>query len=267
MIAKEDLRGDASDMADPRSDQTEARGQTFTSEDGPAAPPSVEKPKGPAKDGQSIRIYSHSRIVYWWVFWLPGYTICLLTYLYGEHLEFANGDTFLTHPSPHTGAIFLLIAVSTVVFTNFRIAVNNVLIAFLSILVLYFVLTQAGVIIEMSAFDILPPIYMSFGFYMISSTAIFAIWFAAYFITDRLTYWEFSKGYLSERFRSLHKADRTLNTLQMDITEKPVDFMRRVLSFNQIGDLQIQFRNGSTIEIENVFGARRKLRRIREING
>ncbi|MBX2856155.1 MAG: hypothetical protein KTR21_14280 [Rhodobacteraceae bacterium] len=267
MIAKDELSGDASGLADARFDQNTGRVQTTSIDDGPAAPPTTDKPKDADKDGHSIRIYSHSKIVYWWIFWLPGYAICLLTYLYGEPLKFANGESFLTHPSPHTGTIFLLIAVSTVVFTNFRIAVNNVLIAFLSILVLYFLLTQAGVIIKMSAFDILPPIYMSFGFYMISSTAIFAIWFAAYFITDRLTYWEFSKGYLSERFRSLHKADRTLNTLQMDITEKPVDFMRRVLSFNQIGDLQIQFRNGSTIEIENVFGARQKLRRIREING
>ena len=268
MIAKDELRGDASGLAEPHLDPSERRALDA---DGPSRPGAAQsaakKAKKAADSNKTVRIYSHSKIVYWWIVWLPGFAICLLTYLYGEELKFSTGETLLTYPNPHVGAIFLLIAISTVVFTNFRIGVNNVLIAILSFLVLYFLLTQSGVIINMTAFSILPPIYMSFGFYMISSTAIFITWAVAYFVIDRLTYWEFSKGYLTERFRSLHKPDRSLNTLQMDITEKPVDFMRRVLSFNQIGDLQIQFRNGDTIEIENVFGAKRKLRKIREING
>lgn len=221
--------------------------------------------EGPPAKGGTVRLYSHSAIIYWWIVWLPGFVISALTYLYGETVTLSNGDMLAIAPSEWIGGAFLLITISAIIFTNFRIEVNTFLIVVLTGAVLYLLLIQSGFILSTDFIDHLPKIYMSLGFYLVSSTAIFLIWIIAFFISDRLTHWEFSPGYMQEKYLILNKTDRNISTLQMNISQKPMDIMRRILSFGTMGDIYISFPNSNDIKLENVMFARRRVQEIKSV--
>lgn len=216
-------------------------------------------------DRRPVRLYSHSAIIFWWIVWAPGFAISAWTYLYGEMLTLSNGAEIMVAPSEWVGAAFLLITISAIVFTNFRIEVNTFLIVVLTLAVLYLLLIQSGVILSTDFIKHLPSVYMSLGFYLVVSSAIFIIWFIAFFVSDRLTYWEFSPGYMQEKYLIVSKTDRNISTLQMNISQKPMDIMRRVLSFGAMGDIYISFPNHNDIQLENVMFARRRVEEIKAV--
>ena len=86
------------DTISPRSDQE------LTSEEVPrrfaahAASSSV----------RHLRIYSHSPLFYWWPVWVVGYTMALITYMFGQEHLIGQTQTWI-HSSSNVGLIFFFV--------------------------------------------------------------------------------------------------------------------------------------------------------------
>src|SRR5262245_36864992 len=78
----------------------------------------IQQP-GPAKAVREpeIRIYAHSRILYWWPVWACGYLMAALTREYGQ-LHQIGGVEELFHPSTNLGVIFILTLAAVMLITS-----------------------------------------------------------------------------------------------------------------------------------------------------
>lgn len=141
----------------------------------------------------SLKVYSHSPIIYWWPVWGIGYLLAALTYFQGVTTNF-NGVEVLIHPSPALGVLFTFTFLLVIVMTHGKvrgIASLTVIISMVAV-----VLFLAYVDWWDDIFRVMGKlaIFMNLGFYVLFSTAIFAVWGLAVFFFDRLDYWEFRPG-------------------------------------------------------------------------
>src|SRR5262249_18416629 len=64
-----------------------------------------------------IRVYAHSRILYWWPAWVCGYVMTALTHWYGQPHEIGAAQE-LFYDSSNLGVIFLLTLTLVILITN-----------------------------------------------------------------------------------------------------------------------------------------------------
>jgi hypothetical protein len=83
------------------------RTQVVVQQTAPA--PSVREPE--------IRVYAHSRILYWWPVWVCGYVMTALTHFYGQPQQIGAAQE-LFHESSNLGVIFLLTLTLVILITN-----------------------------------------------------------------------------------------------------------------------------------------------------
>lgn len=184
-----------------------------------------------------VLLYSHSRLFYWWPTWVVGYTMAVLTHLYGRAHPVGQGQAVI-HESNNLGVIFLLTLFLVILITNVTVRGAASLIVILSlalatVLMAYY--DQWDAFLEW--FGNLK-IYLNLGAYFWFSTCMLTLWLLGFLIFDRLSYWRIKPGQVTHEAvfgsgsKSYDTDNMTLEKLRDDV------FRHWVLGFGS-GDLRI----------------------------
>ncbi len=209
-----------------------------------------------------IRVYSHSRILYWWPVWGCGYVMAALTNLYGHPQQIGNTPE-LFHESSNLGVIFLLTVTMVVVITNVTIRGLASVVAILSmalgaLLLAYF--HQWDAVLEWLGNR---KIHMNLGAYFWFSSLIFVVWAFTVLIVDHLSYWRITPGQVT-RENVFGASSKSYDAGNMVLEKLRDDLFRHWFLGLGTGDLQIRpfGPQQDVILIPNVLFLGSKVRRI-----
>ncbi|MCI4664910.1 MAG: hypothetical protein MRY74_09330 [Neomegalonema sp.] len=230
---------------------------------------SEKQPPASARPNEDeIRIWGHSTILYWWVVWLYGYVCAALSY-YGKAQVTDGLDVAASfHSSPWVGSSFLLLVLFIIIFSAVPVKGYLVLITLLFIVVVWLLADDIGLRIKELFNYKLPPVYMSFGFYLIISTVILFFWLVAVLIMDRLNFWRFTPR-AAEQVNFHYIDDQSFSTVLMQVRARPVDFLRKILGLGMTRDVVLSFNTGGKqveFAILNAWNVDKKLKEIRAMN-
>jgi hypothetical protein len=236
-----------------------------------------------AHEPQSITIYSHSPILYWWPVWLVGFVLALVTYLDGGHLVYAppgtqvEGNTVVTPadrplPQPQerlSGNPYLgcwLFVTLLVVFVSSSVQLRGLWewIAILTLAVIVLAVLEFGLWGPLLSWLQVLHIRINLAGYVFLSAWLFAVWVVCVFVFDRRTYLIFSAGQVRVRDH-IGQAEKVYDVTNMTLQVQPNIFLRhRVLGLYGAGDLVLRpgGSHGEILEWPNVLFARSRLKRI-----
>lgn len=221
-----------------------------------------------------VRIYSHSAIIYWWPVWLYAAFCWLATYVHHETMNPGGLKTVNVFPSPWLGLSFLGVLFFVVTFSNVKMRGFYALLVMMAVALLVIgVHAAVGLGRIFGAFHLLF-VYMNEAFYAAMAIFMFGLWFAVVFGVDRLTYYRFRPGQVSEehRYGQLHAAVN-LPTDGMTVRRLATDFVRHdILGLSFLGYGTGDFICKPTtvsghepLVLENVIRLSRKFPRIEEM--
>jgi hypothetical protein len=229
-------------------------------------------PKPPEPERlQTLRVYGHSNLFYWWIVWAYGFVCALLTVIDGRRVELLPGKDLLVHSQAWVGISFVAVTLVVAFFTNYRLKGSASFIAILVVALAAFIMYNLGwweVI-----FRIFPTllIYMNLAFYLSMSTVLLALWALATFVLDALTYWEFTPGQVTRR-NLLGEGSESYDAHGLHIDRVADDILiNKVLGLRFLGygtaDLKLTVAGAvrERFTIENVWRANLRDEQIREL--
>lgn len=220
---------------------------------------------------QSLRVYGHSNLFYWWIVWAYGFVCALLTYLDGRTVELIAGKHLYVHSQAWVGISFVAVLLVVTFFTNYRLKGSASFIAILSVALLAFVMYYLN--LWEVVFRVLPTllIYMNLAFYVSLSTVLLALWALAIFVLDGLTYWEFTPGQVTRR-HTLVESSESYDAHGLHIDRVSDDILiNKILGlwFLGYGTADLKFTTSGavreTFTIENVWRANLRDEQIRDL--
>jgi hypothetical protein len=220
-----------------------------------------------------VRIYSHSAIIYWWPVWLYAAFCWFATYVHHEPMNPGGLKIVNVFPSPWLGLSFLGVFFFVVTFSNVRMrGFYALLVVMAAALMVIGVHAAVGLGRIFGAFHLLF-VYMNEAFYAAMAIFMFGLWFAVVFGVDRLTYYRFKPGQVSEEHRYGQLNDVNLPTDGMTVRRLATDFFRHEilgLSFLGFGTGDFICKPSTTsghepLVLENVIRLSRKFPRIEEM--
>jgi hypothetical protein len=211
---------------------------------------------------KSIRIFSHSALLYWWPVWLAGYAMAALT-LWQGHPIVIGQDQERFHFSSNVGVIFFMVLFLVILITNFSLrglASGMVImgICLLTVTLAYF--GQWGQILKVLG-EL--RIHLNLGAYFWFSSLLFISWALGMFVVDRVSYWEVTPGQLTH-MSLFGSGSKSYNTQGMTLEKHRSDLFRNWLLGFGSGDLLIQT-SGATrehIDVPNVLFIGSKVKAI-----
>jgi len=222
----------------------------------------ADRPATVALPEPEVRVYAHSRMLYWWPVWVCGYTMTLLTHLYGEPHQI-GGAQELFHPSSNLGVIFLLTVMLVIIVTNVTVRGLASVVVILSLCV-------AALLLALfhkwdAVLDWLGQlkIHLNLGAYFWFSTLIFVFWFLTVIVFDHLSYWRITPGQVT-RENIFGASSKSYDANNMVLEQLRSDLFRHwFLGFGS-GDLQIHpfGAQQDVILVSNVLFLGSKVRRI-----
>jgi len=209
-----------------------------------------------------IRIYGHSRILYWWPVWACGYIMAALTHEYGQPHQI-GGVQELFHPSTNLGVIFILTLAVVTLITNVTVrglaSVIVILSLALAALTLAYYHKWDAVLEWLGNLKI----HLNFGAYFWLATVIGGIWLVTLLIFDHLNYWRITPGQVTHQ-NIFGASSKSYDADNMVVEKLRDDLFRHwFLGFGS-GDLLIRpfGPQQDVISIPNVFFLGSKVRRI-----
>lgn len=209
-----------------------------------ASPSGRQHPRGPS----SIRIYSHSALLFWWPVWVVGYVMVALTYVQGRELHTETSWQMLdwVHPSNNLGVIYFLTLFLIILITNFSVRGLASGMVILGAALVTVVLAYAGLWDEIFRWFGNLTIHLSMGAYFWFSTLMFITWFLTVFGFDRLSYWEVTPGQLTHKML-FGSGSNSYNAQGMGLEKHRDDIFRHWLLGFGSGDMRIRT-SGATRE-------------------
>jgi hypothetical protein len=199
----------------------------------------------------SIRIYSHSSLLFWWPVWLVGYVLAALTWWHGkpQHLESAGNALEWVHPGNNLGVIYFLTLFLIILITNFSVrglASGMVIMggALLTVILAYFGWWDA-VFLWFGNLTI----HLTMGAYFWFSTLLFITWVFTVFGFDRLSYWEVTPGQITHKLL-FGSGSNSYNAQGMGLEKHRDDIFRHWLLGCGSGDLKIRTSGATREEID-----------------
>jgi len=220
---------------------------------------------------QVLRVYQHSNFFYWWIVWAYGLVCGLLTYLDGRTVNLFAEKQLHVHSSAWVGISFVSLLLIVIFFTNYRVRGANSLIMILALGFIAMIMQQMGLWgVIFSRFPALL-IFMNLAFYLSLSTALLILWIIATFILDRMTYWEFTPGQVTQRRRiGGSKQSFDAHGLHLDRVSDDILINNILgLGFLRYGTADLKFTTSGAVRdtfiIENVWRADLRDQQIREL--
>lgn len=219
----------------------------------------------PEAPSQSLRVYSHSSLLYWWPVWVTGYAISALIYWRGTRFTVgANEDMF--YPGSNPGVLFILILVGVILITNLSVRGMASAMVLMGAALVSVILAYFGWWDDVLGFVGNLKIQMNLGAYFWFSTIMFVVWFVSVFFLDRLSYWEVTPGQVSREV-VLGAGTKSYDTNGMMLEKHQEDVFRHWLLGVGSGDLQIRTTGATreTIEIPNVLFIASKIKAMQRL--
>ncbi|MFT3879125.1 MAG: hypothetical protein QM703_05620 [Gemmatales bacterium] len=259
----------------------------------PLAPPPPPPP--PAAANQEVIIYGHTLLFYWWPVWVFGYVFAALTWWGGyraaiipaqsqydkdkgtitvpvaldkdKHAINENGE-FREHMlvSSSYGILWVFILLLVIVITTVPLRGVSSLVVILAIALIVVTISFLGYWDSiLSALGKLR-VHMNMGFFVFTSTFLFIIWAAVFFVYDRMNYWRVTPGQITHKVL-FGGGERSFDTEGMSFTKLRDDLFRHLILGIGSGDLQMDpmKTGGATKEelaIHNVLFIGNKLQQI-----
>ena len=213
-----------------------------------------------------VVIYSHSSLLYWWPVWLTGFVLAGLSYMFGHAFVADSGKIEWIHPNSGVGVTFILVLLLVILFTNVRMRGIYSITAIISIAFVTVFLAWMGWLDPVLRAIPQLSVFMSAGFYLTFSSALFVIWALSFFVFDRFTYWRVRPGQMT-REHWVGGGEESFDVRGMLFEKHGEDFFRHGLLGLGSGDLSLKTAgaNRQTIEIPNVTGVDRKVRAIQRL--
>ena len=234
--------------------------------DTPTATPAPEKSADAHSHGHvqdalnqlsTLKIYTHSPILYWWPIWVLGFVFGFVSmFVGGEGTEAAarvQGQTF----------VFLLVFV--IFSTTVKLRGANSVILGLILLIGAILLATANLSGPIAAFIGGLDIRMSPALYWFVGTSVFLMWAVMIFGFDKVKFYEIAPGQVRERvfWGSGDRAESGANARCKYLKD---DFLRhRILGLVVTGDIEITLGDGEVWYLHNVLFAKEKAHRINEL--
>jgi hypothetical protein len=228
----------------------------------PEATTSAEiQPHGHVQDAlnqlTTLKIYTHSPILYWWPIWVLGFVFGFVSmFVGGEGTEAAarvQGQTF----------VFVLVFV--IFSTTVKLRGANSVILGLILLIGAILLATANLSGPVAAFIGGLDIRMSQSFYWFIGVSVFVMWAVMIFGFDKVKFYEIAPGQVRERvfWGSGDRAESGANARCKYLKD---DFLRhRMLGLIVTGDIEITLGDGEVWYLHNVLFAKEKAHRINEL--
>ncbi len=199
-----------------------------------------------------VIVYGHSWLFYWWPLWAAGYVMAVMTWLYPDPVVIGNkAEVF--YPNRNIGVIYTLLFLLMIVVTStkvrgFRAALIIACLGFFAVLFAYLDWWD-----DILVFFGHQSIYMSLGFYLFSSTVLFAIWLVTVFFLDHMSFWRFRPGQITHEYLG-GIVDKSYDTDNMVMVKQQDDLFRHWIIGLGSGDLHMQTMGGRGLEmnVENV---------------
>lgn len=205
----------------------------------------------------TLKIYTHSPILYWWPIWVLGFVFGFVSmFVGGEGTEAAarvQGQTF----------VFVLVFV--IFSTTVKLRGANSVILGLILLIGGILLATANLSGPIASFIGGLDIRMSQSFYWFVGTSVFIMWAVMIFGFDKVKFYEIAPGQVRERvfWGSGDRAESGANARCKYLKD---DFLRhRILGLVVTGDIEITLGDGEVWYLHNVLFAKEKAHRINEL--
>ncbi|NQY97226.1 MAG: hypothetical protein HRT82_08685 [Henriciella sp.] len=226
-----------------------------------AAKPAEPQPQQTVQDAlnqlSTLKIYTHSPILYWWPIWVLGFVFGFVSmFVGGEGTEAAarvQGQTF----------VFVLVFV--IFSTTVKLRGANSVILGLILLIGGILLATANLSGPIASFIGGLDIRMSQSFYWFVGTSVFIMWAVMIFGFDKVKFYEIAPGQVRERvfWGSGDRAESGANARCKYLKD---DFLRhRILGLVVTGDIEITLGDGEVWYLHNVLFAKEKAHRINEL--
>lgn len=178
-----------------------------------------------AQRDREFRIYGHSAIFYWWPAWVAGFVMAAITYSEGTRAAIVpTGSVYdeashaivlpvgsirpadtgseigeLSAESKNLGVVFTIILLTVVFITNTPLRGLWSGIAVLAMLFMTVTFAWLGWWPDILAVFGRISIHMNMGFYVFFSSLLFLLWLTVVFGFDRMRYWKFRPGQLTQQ--------------------------------------------------------------------
>lgn len=231
----------------PNEATVAARSHRIHEEASPAAPVEPHRHQGQT----SIRIYSHSSLLFWWPVWVVGYVMAALTYWHGkpQQLESAGQVLEWVYPGNNLGVFYFLTLFLTILITNISMRGLASGMVIMGGGLLTVVLAYLGWWDEVFLWFGNLTIHLTMGAYFWFSTLMFITWVFTIFGFDRLSYWEVTPGQLTHKML-FGSGSNSYNTQGMGLEKHRDDIFRHWLLGWGSGDLKIRTSGATRDEID-----------------
>ncbi|MEQ3745935.1 MAG: hypothetical protein ABNH53_06815 [Henriciella sp.] len=206
---------------------------------------------------RTIKVYTHSPILYWWPVWMLGFIFFALTAAgvgdEGGAAARVQGQTFVF-------ALIFVIFSTTVKLRGANSVILGLLLAIGGIL-LFMANLSAPIASFIGGLDI----RMSSAFYLFIGVTVFLMWALMIFGFDKVKFYEFAPGQIRERvyWGSGDRAESGANARCRYLKD---DFLRhRMLGLIVTGDIEITLGDGEVWYLHNVLFAKQKASQINDL--
>ena len=203
-------------------------------------------PRAAAADGERMKIYQHSDLIYWWVVWAYGFFCAFLTWLRGTPVVLSpDGRPVLFFHGAWLGISFVMLVLFVLVFTNARARGVKSLVLFLVLAVVGLTVQLTWGWNEILAFFPLLLVNMNLAFYVLFSSLLLVAWAFVVLGTDHSTYWEFAPNSIAKKYWFTDAAE-SYTSPQVETSRQSDDiFVHRLLGLWFLGfgtgDIEIRF--------------------------
>ncbi|MBU6296193.1 MAG: hypothetical protein KJS91_16045 [Planctomycetes bacterium] len=273
-----------------------------------STPAETPKSQTPAKQSypDTIRIYGHSMLFYFWPVWLLGYLFALITLIDGHYMalvpqsanqgkatiqqldqhkewegkkvqvifadETAKPPMDLTsrhmtkYPLP--GVIFALVLAIVVFVTNVTLRGLMSYMVIASLVILALLIYSFGLFPHLANYVALLDIRINMGGYLFISTLLVIIWALAFYFFDKQTYAVFTTGQVKV-CAEVGEGEKVYDVTGLHFEKQRSDLFRHILLGFGSGDLIVRTTGADTKEFrfDNVLNIDKKLKDIEQLIG
>ena len=208
----------------------------------------------------TLKVYTHSPILYWWPIWVLGFVFGILSLFVG-----GEGSETVADASRVQGQTFVFVLVFVIFSTTVKLRGANSVILGLIMAIGGILLVTANLSGPIAAFIGGLDIYMSSSFYWFVGITVFLMWVVMIFGFDKVKFYEIAPGQVRERvfWGSGDRAESGANARCKYLKD---DFLRhRMLGLVVTGDIEITLATGEVWYLHNVIFAKQKANRINEL--
>lgn len=227
-----------------------------------------------SKASESISVYQHSDLIYWWVVWAYGYFCAAITALFGIPVVIGTEKAVKFYPDTWLGISYIVVVIFVLVMTSAKAKGIFSLVLFMVIGGLAALLQYAVGFDQLLGLLSLALVHMNLAFYIFMSSVLLFFWVIIVFGVERFKVWKFSAGTITMRLGFMDE-EHVFKASAPLLKRIPDDLIvHKILGLAFLGygmgDIEISFSTANGREkhdLKNVWRATQVARRVATLLG